>query len=431
MGFLSAIALDTTALRRSRQYRWLALSTIVGGLGQQAALVAVPYQVYVLTRSAALVGLVSAVELGPTIVVGLYGGAIADRMDRRQLLVVAQAAIAVSAGAADRARADRRSPGLADLRARRHARVEHRARLALARGDDASAGRRADALGDRVQLRHLTADGDRRPRARGARDRCRRRWLRLPDRRRQRRRDARLRLRDRPPAPARARGERESILRSVADGLRFVRSSNALLGSYVIDIFAMTFGMPRVLFVVLSLNVYHAGAAGTGLLYAAVAAGAAISALTTGWLRMPAGSGGSRSAWSSSGAPRSPPPGSPRASLLAALLFAAAGAADSISAICRGTISQLISTEEMRGRMSAAYGIVVTGGARLGDIEAGEVAALTSARFSVAERRHRLHRLDRRRRSDVPFAGALRRPRRAPWRAGGARLDCPVRALRR
>ncbi len=56
------------------------------------------------------------------------------------------------------------------------------------------------------------------------------------------------------------------------------------MGSFVIDILAMTFGMPRALFPALSLTVYHAGAAGVGLLYAAVSAGAVVAAFTTGWL---------------------------------------------------------------------------------------------------------------------------------------------------
>jgi MFS family permease len=383
MGFLSAIALDTTALRRSREYRWLALSTIVGGLGQQAALVAVPYQVYVLTRSAALVGLVSAVELGPTIVVGLYGGAIADRMDRRKLLVIAQAAIAVSAGlltalalignppvwlifvlaatlasstALDWLSRAAMIPALAGELMRSAIAFNYGTSSLTAIAGPGLAGLVIGASGVGyaylIDVASVVATlvcayviG--------------------------------------PQHPPEHVGERESILRSVADGLRFVRSSNALLGSYVIDICAMTFGMPRVLFVVLSLNVYHAGAAGTGLLYAAVAAGAAVSALTTGWLVNTRWIGritiGMVFIWGATIAAA----GLTSSLALAALLFAAAGAADSISAICRGTISQLISTEEMRGRMSAAYGIVVTGGARLGDIEAGEVAALTSARFSV------------------------------------------------
>ena len=75
-----------------------------------------------------------------------------------------------------------------------------------------------------------------------------------------------------------------SIRRSILDGLRFVRSNRALVGSFGIDLAAMTFGMPRTLFPVLSLTVYHAGAAGTGALFAAVSAGATVAALSTGWL---------------------------------------------------------------------------------------------------------------------------------------------------
>jgi MFS family permease len=63
-----------------------------------------------------------------------------------------------------------------------------------------------------------------------------------------------------------------------------VRRQKALMGSFVIDLCAMTFGMPRALFPVLSLTVFHAGAAGTGFLNAAVAFGSVVAALTTGWL---------------------------------------------------------------------------------------------------------------------------------------------------
>ena len=74
------------------------------------------------------------------------------------------------------------------------------------------------------------------------------------------------------------------IWQSIAEGLRFVRRNQALKGSFAIDLFAMTFGMPRALFPVLALSVYGTGAAGTGVLYAAVSAGATVAALTTGWL---------------------------------------------------------------------------------------------------------------------------------------------------
>ncbi|HUB76052.1 MAG TPA: MFS transporter [Solirubrobacteraceae bacterium] len=383
MSLLSRIALDTTALRQSRRYRVLALSTIVGGLGQQAALVAVPYQVYVLTHSAALVGLISAVELGPTIVVGLYGGAIADRMDRSRLLAIAQVALALSAGLLTALAFLGHPPVvaifvLAALLAAstaldwlsRAAMVpaltgEHlRSAIAFSWGMaqvTAIAGPGLagivigaggvgyayliDAASVVATLAAVAVIGPQHP----------------------------------PEQPA----EHPPIGRAIADGLRFIASSNALLGSYVIDIFAMTFGMPRVLFVVLSLDVYHAGAAGTGLLYAAVSAGAAVAALTTGWLAHARWIGRITIAmvlvWGATIALA----GLTTSLALAAVLFALAGAADSISAVCRTTISQLITTEQMRGRTSAVYGIVVTGGVRLGDIESGEVAALSSARFAV------------------------------------------------
>jgi hypothetical protein len=68
---------------------------------------------------------------------------------------------------------------------------------------------------------------------------------------------------------------------------------------------------------------------------------------------------------------------------LALMMLGLAGAADVISAIFRGTILQLSAPDELRGRMSAMHTAVVAGGPRLGDVEAGVVAALTSVRFSV------------------------------------------------
>src|SRR5205085_11719383 len=78
--------------------------------------------------------------------------------------------------------------------------------------------------------------------------------------------------------------EHEPVLHSIAIGLRFVIGERALLGSFAIDLIAMTFGMPRALFPVMALTLYHAGAAGTGVLFAAVSAGATVAAITTGWL---------------------------------------------------------------------------------------------------------------------------------------------------
>jgi hypothetical protein len=68
---------------------------------------------------------------------------------------------------------------------------------------------------------------------------------------------------------------------------------------------------------------------------------------------------------------------------LAAALLALAGAADSVSAVCRSTINQSVTPDHMRGRMSSVFSLVVTGGPRLGDIESGTVAGATGVRFSV------------------------------------------------
>jgi hypothetical protein len=173
------------------------------------------------------------------------------------------------------------------------------------------------------------------------------------------------------------------VLRSIAEGLRYVKGNQALVGSFAIDLVAMTFGMPRALFAVLAVSVYGAGAEGTGLLYAAVSVGATVAALTTGWIEHArrlgviviwavvvwgaaiAGVGVVGSLWP------------------AAALLAVAGAADSVSAVCRSSINQMVTPDAMRGRMSSVFSLVVTSGPRLGDVESGSVAGLTSPRFSV------------------------------------------------
>ena len=178
-------------------------------------------------------------------------------------------------------------------------------------------------------------------------------------------------------------GDKPPIVRSIAEGVRFVRGSPALKGSFAIDLVAMTFGMPRALFPVLSVSVYGTGAAGTGVLFAAVSVGATVAALTTGWL------GHARRlgrivicavlAWGLAIAAV----GVVGTLWLAALLLAIAGAADSVSAVCRSTINQTVTPDALRGRMSSVFMIVVTSGPRLGDVESGVVASLSSARFSV------------------------------------------------
>ena len=191
----------------------------------------------------------------------------------------------------------------------------------------------------------------------------------------------------------------------------------------------MTFGMPRALFAVLAVSVYGAGAEGTGLLYAAVAAGATVAALTTGWLAHARRLGRiviwAVAVWGGAIALA----GLAGSLWAAAALLAVAGAADSVSAVCRSAINQDVTPDRLRGRMSSVFMLVVASGPRLGDVEAGTVAAVGGVRFSVVS--GGLACLAGRRARGVPVPGArpLRRGRGARGGRGGRRRLSAVRRL--
>jgi MFS family permease len=378
------VAVDLEAVRESRDLRLLLLGQVVSSVGTQAALVAVPFQIFVLTHSPALVGLLGLVELGPLIAASLLGGAAADRLDRRGVLLAGQAAVALLATGLAVASLLGRPPvalvlalagGLAGAGA-----IVNVARSAMV-PPLAGAGRLRSALSLNYGLTQVSSVAG--PALGGVLIG----WLgvgasyvvdaaafafAL---------STALLLRPMPPQPS--VGPPPPVRRSIAEGLRFVRGDRALLGSFVIDLCAMTFGMPRALFAVLSLTVYHAGAAGTGLLYAAVSAGATVAALTTGWVENARWLGriviGAVVVWGLAIVMA----GLVGSLLAAAAMLAIAGAADSISAVCRSIISQSVTPEPLRGRMSAVYMLVVTSGPRLGDLESGLAASLLTAPVAV------------------------------------------------
>ena len=129
---------------------------------------------------------------------------------------------------------------------------------------------------------------------------------------------------------------------------------------------------------------FHAGAQGYGLLAAAPAAGALVGALLTGWVSRVRFQGRAVYIAVALWGIAITAFGLATFSLpLALLLLAIAGAADVISAVFRATILQLATPDELRGRLSALHGMVVTAGPRLGDMEATAVAAAVNAQFSV------------------------------------------------
>jgi predicted MFS family arabinose efflux permease len=378
------VTVDLSVLRESRGLRLVVAGEALSGLGTQAALVAIPYQVYVLTRSAFLVGLLGVVELGPLVATSLLGGVVADRLDRRKVLLAAQALVCAVAAALALTASVREPPvvlvfvlaavlaGVAAVdnvtRAAVVPQLVGPERLRPALGLTFGLGQVSSVVGPGLGGLLIAAFGV-----------ASAYWIDTAA-------FAATLLITRalsPLPPARGAGPPESVARSLAEGLRFVRGNRALMGSFAIDLAAMTFGMPRALFAVLSLTVYDAGAAGTGALYTAVSAGALVAALTTGWLEHARRLGriviGAVLVWGACIAAA----GVVHHLWAAAALLAAAGAADSVSAVCRTTINQTVTPEPLRGRMSSVFMLVVTSGPRLGDLESGLAASVTSAGAAV------------------------------------------------
>ncbi len=383
MSWLSRIAVDTSTLRESRDFRLLEAGSLITGLGTQATLVALPYQVFVITGSAFLTGLIGAAELGPLIIASLFGGALADRFDRRRMLLICQLALVVIAAALAVAAASGTPPVwilfvLAAAMAGASA-IERVVRAAIV-PNTVRKERLPAAMALTYGLYQVTMVvgpgfggvlislfGLTTPYAVDAVS-CIGMAV------------AAAMMSPQPPAQVEAH---EPVLRSIRSGLAYLRKLPAVTAGFVIDLSAMTFGMPRALFPVLALTEYHAGAAGTGLLYASVAAGSTVAALTTGWMSHArylgrivlvcvalwglfiAAAGFVDSLWP------------------AAVLFAFAGAADSVSAVCRSTMMQVLTPDRMRGRVNSVFSLVVAGGPRLGDVESGSVAAIVSPSFSV------------------------------------------------
>jgi hypothetical protein len=170
---------------------------------------------------------------------------------------------------------------------------------------------------------------------------------------------------------------------SVLEGLRFLGPRKNLLMTFLVDINAMVFGMPRALFPAIGLTWFHGGAGTVGLLAAAPSVGALLGAATSGWAGRIRRQGlavlVSIGVWGGSIALF----GFNRILWLGLVLLAIAGAADMVSAIFRNTILQVATPDALRGRLQGVFIVVVTGGPRLGDFEAGAVASAFGVATSV------------------------------------------------
>ena len=372
-------------LRESVPYRALWLGQIVSLVGTQMRIVAVSYQVFQLTGSTVAVGLIGLVEVVPLIVFSIIGGALADRTDRRALMATMQIGLMLTAvgltvasiqqhpslvaiyalsglasvfQAIDRPARSAIIPALVTLQ-------KLPAALALRQvvfqttqivgpffggiliasfGGDVAPVYGIDAVSFTAALLAL-------------------RWI----------------PRSKPEGV-----DDQSPFESVREGLGFALRTPLIFSILAIDLVAMIFGMPRAAFPELAEHTFNMSAAGLGLLYAAPSTGALVAALSSGWVSRVTGHGRAVivavSVWGMAIA---------AAGLtvfwlpLTLLFLAVAGAADVISAIFRGTILNQNTPDALRGRVNSVNLMVVTGGPRLGDLEAGLVAGVLGAPGSI------------------------------------------------
>jgi predicted MFS family arabinose efflux permease len=380
---LRHMVIDVTPLRRSRDLRYLVTGQLISELGSQLTTVAVFYQVYALTRSTLDVGLVSLAQLVPLIAGSLLGGSLADVIDRRVLMLVTQ--LLMAASVAGLAINTDLGPSLWPLfllpaLAQGFSAIGDASRSAmlpnLVRRSEVSTANAmfqvlfqvGTVVGPAVAGLLLAGAGIKFVYWLDVAGLC----------------AATLAiLLIAPQRPAPGASSHPPGLRSIVEGLSFVRGRQEIQGAYLLDISAMVFGMPRALFPALAATAFGGGARTLGLLYAAPGAGALIGALTTGWVGRVRRQGRAviiavlvwGTAITCFGLVRSLP--------LALVLLAVAGWADVISAVFRGTIIQLAVPDALRGRLMGLQNAVVTGGPRIGDVESGAVAAAFGDATSV------------------------------------------------
>jgi MFS family permease len=373
-------AVDTTPLRRHRDFRLLFIGRFVSFFGTMITAVAFPYQVYQLTHSVLLVGLLGVLEFAAILAFAFLGGALADARDRRWMVLVSEAAlmgcsvllagnaaiahpqvwllfvVATAWGVFDsvqRPSLDAMLPRLVD-----------RDELGAAAALGSIRGTLGQILGPALGGVLVAAFGlaftylvDVATFAVGLA--CL--WL----------------MRAVPP-PVDA--ERPS-LRRVVEGLRYARSRQELIGTYVVDMVAMFFGMPSALFPAIAQGL--GGAKVLGLLYAAPAAGSFLFSATSGWTSRVHRHGMAiivaATVWGVAIIGFGLAPG-----LWFALFFlAVAGAADMMSGVFRSVIWNQTIPDSLRGRLASIELVSYSSGPALGNFEAGAVASLVNVRFSV------------------------------------------------
>lgn len=385
-GVRKLFVIDTRPLRIPA-YRRLWLSTIVTAVGSQLTAVAVPKQVFDLTGSSAWVGVAAGVALVPLLVFGVWGGAIADTRDRRKLLIVTNTGIAVASvllwvQAALNVGSVWLVIALLGLQQVFFALNSPARSASIARLVPGELLPSAGALGSTVMQFGAVLG----PLLAGA-------LMPVVGL-------STLYLADAvalvltiwavwklPPMPPLNGQSRKAGIRDVLEGFRYLALQKVLLASFLLDIIAMVFGMPRALFPEMALETFGdppGGGLALGVLFAAIPIGAVLCGLTSGWISKVTRHGAAVVwavvAWGIAIVGF----GLSHALWLAAVFLALAGAADMVSMAFRGAILQSAATDEMRGRMQGVFIVVVAGGPRIADLLHGTTGAVIGTSGAVA-----------------------------------------------
>lgn len=380
---LGAIAVDVTPLRESIPFRFLLIGQSVGWLGKHMRIVALAWQVYSITGSSVAVGMLGLTELVPLLGLSAVAGSVADTHDRRRVMWWSQAgSVIISLSLAGVALLD--SPSVLLIYALSAAAASFDAFDTPARIAMIPALVGWHGIGPAYALRQIimqvsqiigpalgglligtfsvgvvyVVDA-------GA--------FMLS-----------IAMLSFVPSVVPPPSKHASRWEAIKEGIRWSLGRRLLRSIFLIDLAAMTFGMPRALFPQLADEVFGIGASGVGLLYAAPGVGAFIGAMLSGWITRVIRQGIAVIIAVAMWGATITLVGVLLSSLVATLiLLALAGAADVVSAVFRGTMLQQSTPDELRGRVTAINALANIGGPRMGDIEAGTAAALLGLRGSV------------------------------------------------
>lgn len=385
------LLLDLSPFRHSRAFTRLWIGTALGSIGQEMTVVTVALQVYTITTSTFAVSLIAGIALGPMIVLGLYGGTLADRFDRRWVATVASViswvaivaltmhawlggtslwvlytAATVNAVANTVGGITRRAivPRLLPRELLPAAGALNGINMGLMATVGPLIGAAAVGAGG-FQVAFLIDAVLHSAAFLGV-------WT-LPA----------LRPLDE------TRTATAGALRSVREGLGYLRRADNIRFALTVDLFAMALAQPRVLYPALGAVTLGGGVTTVGVLSAAFAGGAMLISLFSGWTGRIRRQGVAILVVSYVYAAsivvagvillvavlRSVDGTDAVAIVALAGVLAIAGAADAVSAIFRGAILQAAVPDELRGRVQSLFSIIVTGGPRAGDVVTGVVAS--------------------------------------------------------